>query len=90
MLRSVDYLGVVAACCTTMAFVPQAVKTIKSRDTEALSLGMYSFFTVGILLWFLYGVFKNDYCIIAANGITIVLASVILFHKLKNDVLPRK
>jgi MtN3 and saliva related transmembrane protein len=86
-MLSLDALGYLAALCTTAAFVPQAVKTIRSKDTRSLSLGMYCMFTVGLILWLLYGIHKKDLSIILANAITGVLALVILFHKLRNDVL---
>ncbi|RJQ81666.1 MAG: glutathione synthetase [Desulfobacteraceae bacterium] len=89
MLTPTDWLGFLAALCTTTAFIPQAVKTIRSKDTRSLSLGMYCLFTVGLFLWLLYGTCKQDLSIILANAITGVLALVILFHKLRNDVLKK-
>ena len=82
-----DFLGYFAAFCTTFAFLPQALKTIRSRDTRSISLGMYLLFTTGLVLWFFYGLCKRDSAIVAANATTAILALVILFHKLKNDVI---
>jgi MtN3 and saliva related transmembrane protein len=84
---SLDALGYLAALCTTAAFVPQAVKTIRSKDTRSLSLGMYCLFTVGLFLWLLYGIYRRDPAIVLANAVTGVLALVILYHKVRNDVL---
>ena len=44
-------LGLVAATCTTISFLPQALKTIKTKNTKDLSLGMYTVLTTGVLLW---------------------------------------
>ena len=49
-----EVIGYLAAFCTTISFLPQAYLTLKTRDTESLSLGMYSTFTLGVLLWLLY------------------------------------
>jgi MtN3 and saliva related transmembrane protein len=84
-----EFLGYVAACCTTFAFLPQAIKTIRTRDTRSLSLGMYLLFTVGLALWFFYGLYKRDLAIVAANAVTGVFALVILIHKVRNDVIKR-
>jgi len=84
-----DVLGYLAAVCTTAAFVPQAVKTIRSKDTRSLSLGMYCLLTTGLILWLLYGAYKRDLSIILANAFTSVLALIILFHKLRNDVFKK-
>ena len=76
-------LGLVAATCTTIAFLPQAIKAIRTKHTSDLSLGMYTLLTTGIILWLIYGVFKNDLPIILANGVTFVFAVTILFLKIK-------
>lgn len=76
-------LGFVAACLTTSAFVPQAVKTWKTRSTGDLSLGMFLLLFVGTICWFTYGLLKNDLPIILANGITLSLSFIILFFKIK-------
>jgi MtN3 and saliva related transmembrane protein len=79
----ITILGLVAATCTTISFIPQAIKAIRTRHTKDLSLGMYTLLTTGIILWLIYGVFKNDLPIILANGITLVFAATILFLKIK-------
>lgn len=81
---SLEYVGYVAAFLTTAAFFPQAIKTIKTRDTHALSLSMYSLFSAGVFCWLLYGFVINDYAIIGANLITLLLALSILFIKINN------
>ncbi len=83
-------LGYFAAFSTTCSFIPQVVHTIKTKDTEAISLGMYSFFVFGVLLWLIYGVLVNDFPIIIANTITLALASIILSMKVKNTFQGRK
>jgi len=74
----VTVIGLIAAACTTFAYVPQAVKTIKTKDTKSLSLIMYVIMTIGIVLWLFYGVLKNDLPIIIANTITLLFAGIIL------------
>ena len=81
---NVNSLGYVAAALTTIAFVPQAVRAIRSRDTGAISLWMYVTFTVGIALWFVYGVLLNAWPIILSNAVTFGLAATILALKLRH------
>ncbi len=59
-MSMLDFLGYVAAFCTTISFLPQAIKVIKTRDTESLSLAMYVIFTFGVGLWLAYGIAKAD------------------------------
>jgi MtN3 and saliva related transmembrane protein len=74
----ITILGLIAATLTTGAFLPQAVKTIKTKHTKDLSLGMYSILTLGIFLWLLYGIFISDIPIIFANGITLMFCIIIM------------
>jgi len=76
-------LGLVAASCTTFSFLPQAIRTIKTRHTKDLSLGMYSMLTTGTLLWLLYGILVNDLPITLANLIALVFTCIILVMKIK-------
>lgn len=75
-------LGLTAATLTTIAFVPQVLKTWRSKSAKDLSLGMYLIFTSGVILWLIYGIIKNDIPIIAANVVTLTLALTILYFKL--------
>lgn len=83
---SLDYIGYVAAFLTTAAFLPQALHTIKTRNTDSLSLSMYILFTLGVLCWLFYGIILQDHAIIVANGITFCLSLTVLIIKLINTV----
>jgi MtN3 and saliva related transmembrane protein len=78
-----EFLGIAAAICTTAAFLPQALHTIRSRDTSGISLWMYVIFTLGVFLWLIYGWAIGNLPIIAANTVTFLLAATILVFKLK-------
>jgi len=81
-MNTVQLLGLVAGALTTISFLPQVIKTWKSRSASGLSLGMFLLFSAGVLLWFIYGLMVNDIPVIVANLITLVLASTILVFKL--------
>jgi MtN3 and saliva related transmembrane protein len=76
-------IGLLAGFCTTIAFLPQVIKTWKSRSAKDLSLGMFSLFCFGVLLWLIYGIQVKDVPVIIANLLTLVLASSLLFFKLR-------
>lgn len=82
-MHTISIVGFVAAIFTTISFLPQAVKTIKTKHTKDLSIGMYSFFVIGVLLWFIYGILIHDFPVIIANGITLFIASIILSYIVK-------
>jgi MtN3 and saliva related transmembrane protein len=80
-----DLLGYAAAALTTCSFVPQAVLTLRTRDTRGISLGMYSAFTLGVALWLVYGWLLGEWPIIVANTVTLALAATILVTKIRVD-----
>ena len=80
-------IGYLAATLTTASFLPQAILTIRTKDTESLSLSMYSLFTMGVFCWLIYGIYISDKAIIFANAITLVLAASILSFKIYNVFL---
>lgn len=79
-----EWTGYLAAVLTTVAFVPQAVKTIRSKDTRSISLGMYVIFTIGIGFWLAYGIVLGSLPMILANVVTLLLSATILTLKLKH------
>lgn len=85
-----EIIGGVAAFLTTASFVPQAAKVLRTRETDAISLTMYSMFTAGILCWGVYGVLTMQWSIIIANAITFVLASIILAMKVRAVLADRE
>ncbi len=78
-------LGYPAAFLTTIAFVPQAWQSWRTRDLSGVSLPMYALFTTGVALWLGYGVAIGSPPVIAANGVTLVLASVVLWLKIRQQ-----
>lgn len=82
----VDYIGSIAATCTTMAFIPQAVQSYKTRDLSGISLPMYFIFTLGVAMWLVYGLLKQDWPIIIANTITVALSAMILVLKISETL----
>jgi MtN3 and saliva related transmembrane protein len=77
-----DLIGYGAATLTTLAFIPQALKSWLSRDLAGVSLSMYGLFTLGVALWLAYGVIIGSWPVIVANAITLVFAGVVLALKL--------
>ena len=82
-MNNIQLLGLGAGMLTTIAFLPQVIKTWKSRSAKDLSLGMFSLFCAGVVLWLTYGILVRDIPVIAANFMTLMLASTLLFFKLR-------
>ena len=83
MMDSITIIGLVAAIFTTVALFPQLMKVWRTKSTKDISTGMFSLYCGGVLLWFVYGVFLNDFPIIIANSLAFIQGVVILMFKVK-------
>jgi lactoylglutathione lyase len=78
-------VGYVSAALTTCAFLPQTIKTWRTKSTDDLSPLMFALFCIGILGWLTYGILQSDLPIILANSVTIILAAIIMFFIIRPD-----
>ena len=85
---SVDTIGYIAAILTTGSFLPQAIHTFQTKDVSGISLTMYGAFTLGIMLWLVYGLMLGAWPMIVANVITLAFAAAILTMKLRYKAPP--
>ena len=86
---SIDTIGYIAAVLTTGSFLPQAIHTFQTKDVSGISLTMYGAFTVGIMLWLVYGLMLGAWPMIVANVITLAFAASILTMKLRYKAPPQ-
>ncbi|MBN2545428.1 MAG: SemiSWEET transporter [Spirochaetes bacterium] len=75
-------LGFSAAILTTISFLPQLIKTIRTKHTKDLSFGMYSLLTSGIFLWMIYGLLRKDIPVIIANAVALLLSLIVFIYKI--------
>jgi MtN3 and saliva related transmembrane protein len=80
----VDTVGAVGAVLTTVCWLPQAAQIIRERETRAISLPATSMFTIGILLWLVYGLALGDWPLIGSNAVTLALMLLIVGLKLRH------
>jgi MtN3 and saliva related transmembrane protein len=86
----IEIIGYCAAFLTTIAFLPQAIQSWRTRDLSGISLGMYSLFTTGVGLWLVYGLVIEKWPLILANALTFILALSILVLKLQTTICQAK
>ncbi|NCO76041.1 MAG: hypothetical protein GW795_04200 [Cyanobacteria bacterium] len=82
-MELVTIIGLMAGFLTTISFLPQVIKTWRSRSAKDLSLSMFLSFCIGVFLWLIYGILLGDVPIIISNTVTLILAGTILFFKVK-------
>ena len=83
MIDQNEIIGLIAAVCTTFAFIPQVMKVWKTKQAKDLSLRMYSIMFIGIILWLVYGIRIDSLSIIMANVVTATLVGTILVYIIK-------
>jgi MtN3 and saliva related transmembrane protein len=76
-------VGVAAATSSTVSYLPQVVRTWRTRSTSDISLGMFSLMVWATSLWLLYGIMAGDGAIILSNSLCLVLSATILYFKLR-------
>lgn len=84
------YFGYIAAFLTTASFIPQAIKTLRTHDTDGISVLMYLGFVTGVFFWLVYGILLADIAIIGANFLTFLLALPILIIAARNELRRRR
>ena len=82
-IELITAVGLLAGVLTTISFLPQAMKTWKTKSTEDISLSMFVCFCTGVVLWVIYGLFTQNIPVFLANFATFILAFPILICKLK-------
>jgi MtN3 and saliva related transmembrane protein len=80
----IDLIGYFGAFLTTASFVPQAFQTIRTRNTDGISLAMYLMFVSGVIFWLLYGCLIDNKILIFSNSIVLTLSGMILWVKISN------
>jgi MtN3 and saliva related transmembrane protein len=79
----IELIGAAGATLTTLCWLPQALKVIREKETRALSLPATAAFTLGVVLWLIYGLAVGDWPLIGSNAVTLALMAVILAMKLR-------
>lgn len=83
LMDSLLIIGMLAAAFTTIAFLPQVIKAHSSRHTKDLSLVMFVLFSIGLVLWIVYGAALRSAPVLAANSVTLLLALYLIYLKIK-------
>ena len=75
-------IGSAAGILTTASFLPQLIKTWRSKSAEDISAAMLLVLATGVFLWFIYGLYITSWPVIIANIVTFSLACTIFILKI--------
>ena len=82
-MTGIDTLGMIAGTISAITFLPQVIKTWKSRSAKDISVLMFSFATISVILWLIYGIIINNWPVIYTNSCVLVLSLIMVYFKLK-------
>ncbi|MBV1788035.1 SemiSWEET transporter [Marinobacterium sp. D7] len=77
-METTTFIGMLAAACTTISFLPQVIQILRTGNVDGISLQMYSIFTFGVTMWLIYGIAIQNLPMLLANLVTLILASMVL------------
>ncbi len=80
-MDNANIIASIAACLSAISYLPQAIKTIKTKDTGAISFWMYLLSFLGVIFWLIFGFMIGNYPIIFKNIVIILLSGIILYIK---------
>ena len=81
-METSDPIGSLTGTLTTVSFIPQVITTWRSQSASGISFGMFLLFSLGVMLWLIYGASIDSLPIVLANGITLALSLSIIAMKL--------
>jgi MtN3 and saliva related transmembrane protein len=83
MPEKIHYLGYFAGSLTVLSFLPQVIRTWKTKQARDLSLGMFALLVTASTLWIIYGVIIESWPVIVTNVGMVVLNGALATAKLR-------
>lgn len=74
-----ELLGYIAGICTAIVFLPQSIRTMKTKDVKGLSLSTHIIYNIAMLSWILYGFYLHSAQMVIFNGISFIFSFIILY-----------
>ena len=80
-----ELFGYISGFCTMIAFLPQTIKSIKTKNVSGLSMSMYIIYSVALVFWMLYGAYLHSCQMLLFNAITLFFNVIILYLIITNQ-----
>lgn len=84
-MTNIDMLGMLAGTISAIVFLPQVLKTYRSKSAKDISVWTFSFATISVILWLVYGILIKNGPVIYTNSCVLLLSLIMLYFKLKFD-----
>jgi MtN3 and saliva related transmembrane protein len=82
-MTSIQILGMAAGSISAITFLPQVIKTWKTKSAGDISLLMFAFATISVIMWLIYGIILKDIPIIYTNSLVLLCSLIMLYFKFR-------
>ncbi|RYY41396.1 MAG: hypothetical protein EOO08_01965 [Chitinophagaceae bacterium] len=82
-MEFIEILGMIAGSISAVTFLPQVIKTWRTKSAADISLLMFTFATISVILWLIYGIVKKSVPIIYTNSMVLVFSLIMLYFKFR-------
>jgi MtN3 and saliva related transmembrane protein len=82
-MTAIQLLGMAAGSISAITFLPQVIKTWKTKSAGDISLLMFTFATISVLMWLAYGIILRDIPIIYTNSLVLICSLIMLYFKFR-------
>jgi MtN3 and saliva related transmembrane protein len=82
-MTALDILGMTAGCISAITFLPQVIKTWQTKSAADISLLMFTFATISVIMWLVYGIILRNIPIIFTNSMVLIFSLIMLYFKFR-------
>ena len=80
-----DIIGYLASVCMILGYMPQAIVTMRTRDTDGIALPTFIMLGLGSVFFVVNGILSSNIPLVITNVITTVCSVIIFGIKIHND-----
>ena len=82
-MTAIQILGMSAGSISAITFLPQVIKTWRSKSAGDISLLTFTFATISVIMWLVYGIILKDIPIIYTNSLVLICSLIMLYFKFR-------
>ena len=82
-MTAIQLLGMAAGSISAITFLPQVIKTWKTKSAADISLLTFAFATLSVIMWLVYGIILRDIPIIYTNSLVLICSAMMLYFKFR-------
>ena len=90
MEHIITIVGYLAAICMICGYLPQAIYTIRTRDTDGIALPTFTMMGLGAIFFIIQGLLLENWPLVITNVITEACSEIVFTIKIKNDYFSKK